>query len=115
VKALRFGLILQLLLPVLLAACATHQPLQYNDLIEPQALPVNVIHSDKPRVALVLGSGGERGYAHIGVIDALEANDIHIDIVVGTSVGSVIGALYAGGYNGAALEHLLLGVEQKPN
>jgi NTE family protein len=52
------------------------------------------------------------GYAHIGVIKAPEANGIHIDMVVGTSVGSAIGALYAGGYSGAALEQLLPGLDQ---
>ncbi len=108
---MRFSLIAPLLLSILLAACVTQPPLERGHLIEPQALSITAIHSDKPLVALVLGSGGERGYAHIGVIKALEENGIHVDMVVGTSVGSVIGALYAGGYDGTALEHLLLGIE----
>jgi NTE family protein len=48
-----------------------------------------------PRVALALGGGAARGFAHIGVIRVLEAEKIPIDLVVGTSVGSLIGALYA--------------------
>jgi NTE family protein len=48
-----------------------------------------------PRIALVLGGGAARGFAHIGVIRVLEQEKIPIDLVVGTSVGSLIGALYA--------------------
>jgi len=48
-----------------------------------------------PRIALALGGGAARGFAHIGVIRILEAEKIPIDLVVGTSVGSLIGALYA--------------------
>lgn len=48
-----------------------------------------------PRVALVLGGGGARSYAHIGVINVLSKEDIPIDLIVGTSGGSIVGALYA--------------------
>ena len=51
----------------------------------------------KPKIALVLGSGGARGYAHIGVIDVLEQNGIRPDMIVGTSAGSIVGAIYASG------------------
>jgi NTE family protein len=47
------------------------------------------------RVALVLGSGGARSIAHLGVLEVLEKNDIPIDLIVGTSGGSIVGALYA--------------------
>lgn len=50
-----------------------------------------------PRVALVLGGGGLRGYAHIGVLQALEDAGIHPDLVVGTSIGAIVGAAYASG------------------
>lgn len=54
--------------------------------------------SKKPkRVALVLGGGATRGLAHIGVIKALEENNISFDYVAGTSVGSLVGAFYAAG------------------
>ena len=51
----------------------------------------------KPRVALALGGGAAKGFAHIGVIKVLEANGIKPDIVTGTSAGAVVGALYASG------------------
>lgn len=55
-------------------------------------------------VALVLSGGAARGYAHVGVIKALEAHGLHPDLVVGSSAGSIVGALYASGLNGAQLE-----------
>lgn len=65
-----------------------------------------------PKVALVLGGGGARGFAHIGVIKVLEAKGIVPDIIVGTSVGSLVGALYAAGYGAADLERAALGIEE---
>lgn len=56
------------------------------------------------RVALVLGSGGARGYAHIGVIDELEARGYKIDCIAGCSMGAVIGGVYASGTLGAFRE-----------
>ncbi|WP_367107515.1 patatin-like phospholipase family protein [uncultured Psychrobacter sp.] len=63
---------------------------------------------EKPSVALVLGGGGAKGFAHVGVIKALEENGITPTIVVGTSVGSLVGSLYASGYSAADLEQLAL-------
>lgn len=110
-KIARSNLLL-VLLPFVLAACATPQPIQYKNVIEPQAVSIEPMQSDKPILALALGSGGQRGYAHIGVIKALEANGIHVDIVVGTSAGSVVGALYAGGYNSDELQQLAIKLDQ---
>lgn len=59
-----------------------------------------------PRIGLALGGGAARGFAHIGVIQVLEENGIHPDLVVGTSAGSLVAALYASGKNGAALGQL---------
>ena len=59
-----------------------------------------------PRVALVLGSGGPRGFAHIGVLKALEDAGIRPDVVIGSSVGARVGALYAGGMSARELERL---------
>lgn len=59
-----------------------------------------------PRVALVLGSGGHRGFAHIGVLKILAENGIRPDLVIGSSVGAVVGALYAGGMSATELESL---------
>ncbi len=47
--------------------------------------------------AIALGGGGAKGYAHLGVLKALKELDIHFDIVTGTSIGSFVGAVYAGG------------------
>ncbi len=105
--------ICSLFLSLVLAACATPPPLQYKDVIPPQAVYAAPLQSDKPVVALALGSGGDRGFAHIGVIKVLEANNIHIDMVLGTSAGSVVGALYAGGYSGVALEKLALEMDRE--
>lgn len=55
--------------------------------------------SDRPKIGLVLSGGGARGLVHIGVLKALEENNIPIDLIVGTSIGSVIGGLYASGYS----------------
>lgn len=57
-----------------------------------------------PRVALVLGSGGPRGFAHIGVLKALEQGGVRPDLVIGSSVGAMVGALYAAGYSASELE-----------
>lgn len=60
----------------------------------------------KPKIALVLGGGAVRGFAHIGVIKLLDIMDIRPDIIVGTSAGSVAGVLYAAGFDGFRLQEL---------
>ena len=64
------------------------------------------------RIGLALGGGAARGFAHIGVIKALEAQGIVPDIIVGTSAGSLVGALYAAGNNGYALHKLALEMDE---
>ena len=59
-----------------------------------------------PRVALVLGSGGHRGFAHIGVLKALTENGVRPDLIIGSSVGAVVGSLYAGGMSATDVENL---------
>ena len=59
-----------------------------------------------PRVALVLGSGGHRGFAHIGVLKALSENGVRPDLIIGSSVGAVVGSFYAGGMSAAEIEKL---------
>ena len=58
----------------------------------------------RPKLALVLGGGAARGFAHVGVIRALEQEKIPVDLIVGTSVGSLIGAIYASDLNSFELE-----------
>src|SRR4051812_3595687 len=59
------------------------------------------------KVGLVLSGGGSSGLCHIGVIKALEENNIPIDYITGTSIGSLIGAYYAAGYSPAEMEELV--------
>jgi len=68
--------------------------------------------SPKPKIALVLGGGAARGFAHIGVIRALEQEKIPIDMIVGTSVGSLIGAIYASNVNSFELEWTAFSLER---
>ncbi len=63
--------------------------------------------SSKKQTALVLGSGGARGLAHVGVIKALEERNINIDIITGTSIGAMIGGLYASGMSTAEMEKII--------
>lgn len=70
--------------------------------IPPPLPPVYV--PERVRVALVLGSGGVRGMAHVGVLEELEAAGIPIDLIVGCSAGSIVGALYADNPNAAAIK-----------
>ena len=66
---------------------------------------------ERPRVALVLSGGGARGFSHVGVLKALEAARIPIDMVVGTSMGAIIGGLYASGMSPQALEDEILWID----
>ena len=64
----------------------------------------------RPKLALVLGAGSARGFAHIGVIKAFDAAGIRPDLIVGASAGSVIGVFYAAGYTGAQMEDVAMKV-----
>jgi len=66
------------------------------------------LQSARPLIALALGSGGARGFAHIGVIKALEDAGIEPDIVTGSSSGAIVAALYAGGRRARELEEIAL-------
>ena len=65
----------------------------------------------QPKIGLVLSGGAARGLAHVGVLKALEEQGIHIDAIAGTSMGAVIGGLYASGYKIDELEKLALGID----
>jgi NTE family protein len=69
-------------------------------------------HKAPPKIALVLGGGAARGFAHVGVIRLLEQEKIPIHMIVGTSVGSLIGALYASDPNSFNLEWLSFTIEK---
>lgn len=67
----------------------------------------------RARIALVMGAGGPRGFAHIGVLKVLEENGIEADLVVGASVGAMIGALYANGMSARDIEKIALDLDAK--
>lgn len=101
----RSALVFLLFVFVYLTGCTT---------VAPPTLPP-ATESKAPRqvkIGLALGGGAARGFAHIGVIKALEAQGIVPDIVVGTSAGSLVGALYAAGNNGFALHKLALDMDE---
>jgi NTE family protein len=72
----------------------------------------STIGSKKPVIGLALGGGAARGFAHIGVIKALESHGIKPNLVVGTSAGSVIAALYAAGNKGTDLNRIALTLDE---
>ncbi|MGL4687723.1 MAG: patatin-like phospholipase family protein, partial [Fusobacteriaceae bacterium] len=68
------------------------------------------IKNKNPKIALVLSGGGAKGAAHIGVLKVLEKHKIPIDIVVGTSVGSIVGGMYSIGYTPEEIESIVLNI-----
>ncbi|MBI3901417.1 MAG: patatin-like phospholipase family protein [Nitrosomonadales bacterium] len=100
---------------LLLSACATpvKPPETPPPSVEIPAPPVaSPVVRPPPKIALALGGGAARGFAHIGVIKALEAQGIVPDIVVGTSAGSVVGAFYAAGYSGIELQQIAMQMDK---
>ncbi|MQT30721.1 BamA/TamA family outer membrane protein [Pseudomonas helleri] len=74
-------------------------------------LPLLAAEKPQPKIGLVLSGGAARGLAHVGVLKALEEQGIHIDAIAGTSMGAVIGGLYASGYKIDELEKLALSID----
>ncbi|WP_374703656.1 patatin-like phospholipase family protein [Burkholderia sp. WAC0059] len=98
----------------ILAACTTAGTRTAS--VTPSAPPATtppLARAPRPiRVGLALGGGAARGFAHIGVIKGLEAHGIPVDLVSGTSAGSVVASLYASGMNGFALNKLALSMDE---
>ena len=61
----------------------------------------------QPKVGLVLSGGGAKGFAHIGVLKELEKAGVQIDYIAGTSMGAIIGGLYASGYSASQIEQII--------
>jgi NTE family protein len=95
----------------IVAACAT-LGLDNPRPAPPSAQVIVPVKSERPLVALVLGGGGARGFAHVGVIKALEDAGVFPDIVTGSSSGAIVAALYASGLSGADLERLATDLDQ---
>ena len=107
----KISLLIALLLTM--SACANFKetpPQAPQVVIPPIAAPI----APRPpaKIALALGGGAARGFAHVGVIKALEAQGISPSIVVGTSAGSVVGVLYAAGLNGFQIQELSMTMEE---
>jgi len=94
--------VLSSLVLLLLASCAGRE-----------VKPIPVEPAPKTvKVALVLGAGAAKGFAHVGVLKVLEANRVPVHMVVGTSVGSFVGALHAYGYPAYDLQRIAMGLEK---
>ena len=80
-----------------------------------QSTADNVFKGDhkgkRPTIALVLSGGGAKGAAHIGVLKVLEKYNVPIDIVIGTSIGSIIGGMYSIGYTPDEIEKTVLNLD----
>jgi NTE family protein len=70
-----------------------------------------VSHAERPRIGLVLGGGGARGAAHIGVLKELERHRVPIDAIAGTSMGAIVGGLYASGMTPDELEDVVANLD----
>ncbi len=70
-----------------------------------------LVASERPKIGLVLSGGGARGAAHVGVLQVLEQMQIPVDYIAGTSMGAIIGGLYASGYTAAEVETALGGID----
>ncbi len=90
-----------LLIAILLCSCQT-----------PQQVVAKPEPPREPKIALVLGGGGAKGFAHVGVIRVLEQEKIPIHMIVGTSVGSLIGGIYASNPDAFQLEWLSFKIEK---
>jgi NTE family protein len=96
----------------LLCGCSLLQPAPEKPIPAETVAPETPKPAPPPKIALALGGGAVRGFAHVGVIKILEAQGIVADIVVGTSAGSLVGALYAGGYSGFELQKIAMKLDE---
>lgn len=87
----------------IISGCSSHQS---------HSTPTTPTIDNTSQVALVLGGGGTRGYAHIGAIKALEEHGIRPDMVVGTSAGAMVGAVYASGKSAQNLENIAKNLDE---
>jgi NTE family protein len=100
------GLVIGLAFPQTLAAAAAPAPAD-------QPAPPAFSASNRPRIGLVLGGGGAKGFAHIGVIEELERRHIPIDVISGTSMGAVVGSLYAIGNDAGQIKAITRAIDWK--
>ncbi len=89
-----------------LASCAV------KEIPPPQTMPPLPPPPKPAKIAVVLGAGASKGFAHVGVLKILEANKIPIHMIMGTSVGSFVGSLYAYGCDAFSLQRLSFSIEK---
>lgn len=93
------------------SSLATQQVLEATSRLDNTFYQYKQLSKKKPVIALVLGSGGARGYTHIGVIEVLEQHGIKPDFIVGTSAGSIVGSIYASGKSPEQLRQIALNMK----
>ncbi|MCO4291769.1 patatin-like phospholipase family protein [Solitalea sp. MAHUQ-68] len=83
----------------------TNQILKYGFLLLSMIVCLQIAYGQqRPKVGLVLSGGGAKGLAHIGILKAIDSAGLKIDYITGTSMGAIMGALYAAGYSGKEIE-----------
>ncbi len=101
-----------MMLGILLSSLLAFAPVSVDaDAVEPVCAEAPAASSQRPKVALVLSGGGAKGIAHIGVIKYLREIGIPVDMVVGTSIGSIVGAMYSLGYDDKDMIQILSGLD----
>jgi NTE family protein len=114
ISSLRTSFVFALCVTILCGCASSSPSISPAKVAIKTELPVTPVQKTlRPvRIGLALGGGAARGFAHIGVIKVLEAQGIVPDVVVGTSAGSVVGAMYAAGNNGFALQKMALDMDE---
>lgn len=106
-------MLLLILGAALLPACSSLLPGKQASPAHPPTASTPPAPMSRPKIGLALGGGAARGFAHIGVIKMLEAQGIVPDLIVGTSAGAVVGALYAGGHDPYAMQKIAQQLDEK--
>lgn len=93
------------------AAARSVDPVGDSLAVARMRVKMDQIRKVRPTVALVLSGGGAKGAAHIGVLKHLDSLGIPVDMVLGTSMGGLVGGIYALGYSPEQLEHIIRGID----
>jgi len=99
------------MVPLLIVGCAAPTPQQPPLVLAPPVASTPIVKPE-PRIGLALGGGAARGFAHVGVIQVLEEAGIRPQMVVGTSAGSLVAAIYASGRSGVQLQRIAQDMEE---
>ncbi|OGB01978.1 MAG: patatin [Burkholderiales bacterium RIFCSPHIGHO2_12_FULL_69_20] len=106
-ELVRRALLLGVGTAMLLPGCASDAGLDHDGADAPLAAPLTTV----PRVAWVFGSGGPRGFVHVGVLKAMAELQLKPDVIVGASAGALVGTLFAAGIEAGAIERLALDLQ----